>query len=108
MIIEKAREILEKHPLCNHCLGRMFAKLGKGTNEERGKAIRLILSMELNREVKEPENCELCQGIFRRMNELLDLVRNAVEDYEFQTFQIGSRFPKDILEKEKRSGRSSE
>ncbi|HII61190.1 tRNA pseudouridine(54/55) synthase Pus10 [Pyrococcus horikoshii] len=102
MIIEKAREILEKHPLCNHCLGRMFAKLGKGTNEERGKAIRLILSMELNREVKEPENCELCQGIFRRMNELLDLVRNAVEDYEFQTFQIGSRFPKDILEKEKK------
>ncbi|CAB49759.1 tRNA pseudouridine(54/55) synthase Pus10 [Pyrococcus abyssi] len=101
MIIEKAGKILEEHNLCNHCLGRMFAKLGKGTNEERGRAIRLVLSMEINKEIEEPKNCEICNGIFKRMSEFLNLALEAVKDYEFETFRIGSRFPREILEREK-------
>jgi tRNA pseudouridine synthase 10 len=46
-ILEKALKMLESHPLCNHCLGRQFAFLGQGLeNEERGKAIKNVLLME--------------------------------------------------------------
>lgn len=39
--------MLEKHPLCNHCLGRQFALLGYGVdNESRGGALKLSLTMK--------------------------------------------------------------
>ena len=39
--------MLEKHSLCSHCLGRQFALLGYGVeNEERGEALKLILTMK--------------------------------------------------------------
>jgi len=43
-ILEKALRMLEKHALCDHCLGRQFALLGHGMgNDERGKAIKTLL-----------------------------------------------------------------
>ena len=46
-ILEKSLEMLEKYPLCNNCLGRQFALLGHGLeNEARGEAIKLILTMK--------------------------------------------------------------
>jgi tRNA pseudouridine synthase 10 len=45
-ILEKALVMLEKYPLCDHCLGRQFALLGHGIeNDERGKAIKLALTL---------------------------------------------------------------
>ena len=46
-ILEEAQRMLEKYPLCDHCLGRQFALLGHGVeNDERGKAIKLALTFE--------------------------------------------------------------
>jgi tRNA pseudouridine synthase 10 len=46
-LLEKAYAILEKHPLCDHCLGRQFAALGRGVeNNERGRALKLALTMQ--------------------------------------------------------------
>jgi tRNA pseudouridine synthase 10 len=46
-ILEKAFELLEKHPLCDHCLGRQFAALARGVeNNERGRALKLSLTMQ--------------------------------------------------------------
>ncbi|MBS7636146.1 tRNA pseudouridine(54/55) synthase Pus10, partial [Candidatus Bathyarchaeota archaeon] len=46
-ILEKALQMLEKHPLCDRCLGRQFAFLGHGMgNDDRGKAIKIVLLME--------------------------------------------------------------
>ena len=105
MIIEKAEMILEKHNLCNHCLGRLFAKLGKGTNEERGRAIRFVLNMERSAKglepIKEPEECELCHNVFERIPELVEKMRGTSEGVEFETFLVGSRFPEEMREKEK-------
>ena len=45
-ILEKALRMLEKHPLCDHCLGRQFAMLGHGLgNDERGKAVKSVLTL---------------------------------------------------------------
>ncbi len=105
MILEKAERILEKHELCDHCLGRLFAMLGKGTNEERGKAIRFVLNMERSarglQPIEEPEECELCHSVFDRVPELVETMKKASEGIEFETFLVGSRFPEEIKEKEK-------
>ncbi len=46
-VLEKALKMLEKHPLCNHCLGRQFALLGHAMeNDQRGNAIKTILTLE--------------------------------------------------------------
>jgi tRNA pseudouridine synthase 10 len=46
-VLEKALEMLEKHPLCDHCLGRQFALLGRGIeNSDRGKALKLSLTLQ--------------------------------------------------------------
>ena len=39
--IEIAEKVLSKYKLCDHCLGRLFAKMDKGiTNKERGDKLR--------------------------------------------------------------------
>jgi len=46
-ILEKALRMLEEYLLCDHCLGRQFALLGHGVeNNERGKAIKLALTLK--------------------------------------------------------------
>jgi tRNA pseudouridine synthase 10 len=46
-ILEKALRMVEKYPLCDHCLGRQFALLGYNMeNDERGKVIKNVLIME--------------------------------------------------------------
>jgi len=45
-MLRKAQKMLEKRPLCNHCLGRQFALLGYGLgNQKRGEALKLLLTM---------------------------------------------------------------
>ncbi|WP_457742687.1 tRNA pseudouridine(54/55) synthase Pus10 [Thermococcus sp.] len=105
MIVEKAERVLEEHKLCDHCLGRLFAKLGKGTNEDRGKAIRFVLNMERSIRglglIEEPEECELCHNVFEKIPELVEKMKEMSEGIEFETFLVGSRFPEEIKEKEK-------
>ncbi len=46
-IIEKTQKMLEKYSLCNHCLGRQYALLGYGLdNEKRGENLKLLLTMK--------------------------------------------------------------
>lgn len=47
IILEKAQQMLKNHPLCNHCLGRQFALLGYGlNNQQRGETIKLLSTMQ--------------------------------------------------------------
>jgi tRNA pseudouridine synthase 10 len=46
-ILEKARNMIEKYPLCSYCLGRQFALLGQGiSNKKRGESLKLLLTMQ--------------------------------------------------------------
>jgi len=48
-ILGRAERVLTKYPLCDACLGRLFAKLGLGlSNAERGRSIKTLLSMKLH------------------------------------------------------------
>ncbi len=53
-ILKKASEVLAETPLCDRCLGRLFARLGHGlSNKDRGASIKLLLAMELHRLARE-------------------------------------------------------
>lgn len=53
-VLEKALEILKETPLCNRCLGRLFARLGYGwSNEDRGDSIKRLIVMELHRRIQQ-------------------------------------------------------
>lgn len=45
-VLDLVKEILDKYPICDHCLGRQFAWLStKTSNLERGHSLKLVLSM---------------------------------------------------------------
>ena len=46
-ILKKAQKMLEAEPLCDHCLGRQFALLGYGLDDQkRGETLKLLLTMK--------------------------------------------------------------
>jgi len=46
-ILKKVQKMIETHPLCDHCLGRQFALLGYGLDDQkRGETLKLILTMK--------------------------------------------------------------
>jgi len=56
-LLQKSLKMIEKHPLCNHCLGRQFALLGYGVeNEERGRSIKQVLTMKAHESSLESNN----------------------------------------------------
>ena len=49
-IMGKAQRMLERYPLCEHCLGRQFAFLGYGmSDQERGRTIKTLITMKAHR-----------------------------------------------------------
>lgn len=106
-ILETAKKILAEGPVCDHCMGRQFARLSTGlTNKERGKAIRLALAMEDDRQRREAgdteqpvfppsgdedETCWVCQGIFRELGVWADRVVEALRGREYSNFVIGTK-----------------
>lgn len=78
-ILVKALKMLEKYSMCNTCLGRQFALLGHGMeNEERGKIIKLLLTMEANAQIfskknKGKKNLKILatKGLFKRTEDTL-------------------------------------
>ena len=85
-ILEKALKMLEKHALCDHCLGRQFALLGHGMeNNERGKVIKTILTLEAHTLAlsKSEEGVRVLKvlatnGFFETAKEILHKMRKRV------------------------------
>jgi len=134
-ILETAQKMLEKHPLCNHCLGRQFALLGYGLdNHKRGDAIKLLLTMrshrltllgkkagfsllktvatngsfdmaaeilrKMGKKVGKKQECYLCQGLFKHLDELVDKTLEKLEAYEYSKFLVGVELPIEVEERE--------
>ena len=79
-ILEKCLGMLEKYPLCNHCLGRQFALLGHGIeNDKRGEAIKLMLTLKAHKLalLKKREGVKILKilatnGFFEKAKETLE------------------------------------
>ncbi len=88
--LERAFELLSAGPICDTCLGRRFAKLGKGlTNAERGRAIRILWAMARETEPAEPGHCWVCDDVFTRAGDFARKALELVRAHEFATFLFG-------------------
>lgn len=117
-ILDIASGILSEGPICDHCMGRLFAKLSTGlSNDQRGAAIKLALAMEADKIRNETsddfllkllssssvharnslkldstlDKCWVCNGLFEQLDQWAGKVVDALEGYEFDTFLIGTR-----------------
>ena len=71
-ILKIAKNALSKYELCDHCLGRIFAKIESGlTNEKRGELVREYLK---NYKKKDVKNGCLCSGFCEEFNHFAGLV----------------------------------
>ena len=95
-LIESARAVLAESPVCDACLGRVFAGRSHGLgNAERGKALRVTLAMLDDEpfEPAEPDACWVCEGQASRVDEWATWAANELSDVDFETYQVGTRLP---------------
>lgn len=60
VLVREVISILSKYPLCDRCLGRLYANLGRGLdNAERGRALKIYVVMELHRRILEGDSTAL-------------------------------------------------
>lgn len=117
-VLDIAKKIVHEGPICDHCMGRQFAKLSTGlTNDKRGSAIKLALAMEGDRINKdegdkeiledlstssvnarkslrlkgEDEKCWVCLGLFEKLDTWAERAENALKEYEHSTFLVGTK-----------------
>jgi len=97
-IVLLTKKILSKYKLCDHCLGRLFAKIEHGiTNEKRGQKLRKNMVQYKKTKINK---CWICSGLLDEIQHFADLILNHLKDYEFETFLIGSKVDEEIFNKE--------
>jgi tRNA pseudouridine synthase 10 len=95
-LLEDARAVLATGPVCDHCLGRVFADRSFGLgNDERGHALRVALAMDDDEpyEAGAGADCWVCEGRCAGNDEWADRVVAALADVDFATYQVGTRVP---------------
>lgn len=103
MTLEAAKAALETGTLCDACLGRCFSERGTDlTNEARGESLRKSVAMKLNEPVEpvDPSDCWVCEGVTSDVTLWANRVLEAIEDLTVETFQVGTRVPDSIEERE--------
>ncbi len=117
-ILDTAKKILRHGPICDHCLGRQFAKLFTGlSNDQRGAAIRLVLAMQASAEkdeelfedlaksAKTPHlnagiKCWVCNSLFTHLDSWAEKSVLELSDYEHSSFLVGTRITGLLAENE--------
>ncbi|AFK19764.1 tRNA pseudouridine(54/55) synthase Pus10 [Haloferax mediterranei ATCC 33500] len=102
-ILEDARALAESGPVCDACLGRVFADRSFGlTNAERGKSLRIAAALDADEpyEAVETEACWVCEGACAHFDEWAERCAAAIEDVEVETYQVGTRAPPLVEENE--------
>ncbi|MFC7248477.1 tRNA pseudouridine(54/55) synthase Pus10 [Halomicroarcula sp. GCM10025324] len=93
-ILEDARAALETGPLCDSCLGRLFADRSFGlANAERGHALRVTLALEADDPFEPDEDCWVCETETDRVDWWAEQAATAARGYDFATYQVGTRVP---------------
>ncbi|ERJ05880.1 tRNA pseudouridine synthase Pus10 protein, partial [Halorhabdus tiamatea SARL4B] len=84
------------------CLGRPVADRSFGlTNAERGRALRTTLALDDDEPIDSPDECWVCEGACERFDEWADRAADAVSEYDFDTYQVGTRVPALVEENER-------
>jgi tRNA pseudouridine synthase 10 len=82
----RAEGALAAGPLCDHCLGRLFAEVDTGlANAERGRTVREALGG-----AAPGVPCGVCGGLFERVGIWANQAREALVGWEFAALAVAS------------------
>lgn len=73
------KRILREHRLCKHCLVRQLPNASVGISSRQ---------------------CDICGGMFSKLDELTHKITMYVQGYEFESFLIGATVPASVIENE--------
>jgi len=117
-VLEMASRVLGEGVICDHCMGRIFARLSTGlSNDVRGAAVKLVLSMEGDRLRQDSEsvglleelsassvharivlgvdggegNCWVCGGLFDSVGVWVERAIEVISSIECDSFLVGTR-----------------
>jgi tRNA pseudouridine synthase 10 len=97
--LEIARKITREGPICDHCLGRQFAKISHGlSNEQRGTILKDALRAS-GEELGEGK-CWVCNGLFEQLEGWVSKAREELKGYEFDSFLVGTKVSGLLLQNE--------
>jgi tRNA pseudouridine synthase 10 len=98
--LKQAEQLLQEYRLCDSCVGRLFRKeIRDGNNTQKGHSIKKQLHYK--RETTK-DTCWLCEGLIEQVPHFAKLITDALQEYEYDTFLVGSKIDEDIQEKEQR------
>jgi tRNA pseudouridine synthase 10 len=103
-LLDDARLLAATGPVCDACLGRVFADRSFGlTNAERGRSLRVAVAVDDDDpfDPVEVADCWVCEGRCAEFDDWADRAAAAVEDVEFDSYQVGTRTPALIEENER-------
>ncbi len=93
-IVADAQGVIAQDPVCDSCLGRVFADRSFGlTNAERGNALRIVRALE-DDEPYDPtptEDCWVCEGRCGEFDRWANWAANELAGLDFETYQVGTR-----------------
>jgi len=111
VIKDTAIKIMKAGYVCDHCLGRQFAKLLSGySNDQRGEIVRTYLAMEYETKpfnanlsnfhvfrfrkvakTRKPGKCFVCKNLFEELPKFADQAANKLKKIEYERFMVGVR-----------------
>jgi len=99
-----ARAVIDAGPVCDSCLGRVFADRSFGlSNADRGEGLRTTVAIADDEpyEAVAPADCWVCDGACGRFDEWAERAVDALGDPAFDTYQVGTRPPPLIAENDR-------
>ncbi|WP_248897940.1 tRNA pseudouridine(54/55) synthase Pus10 [Haloplanus halobius] len=103
-LLDDTRRLAATGPVCDACLGRVFADRSFGlTNAERGRSLRVAAALDDDDDFDpvDDADCWVCEGRCAEFDDWATRAAAAVEDVEFETYQVGTRTPPLIEENER-------
>jgi tRNA pseudouridine synthase 10 len=103
-LLDDARRLAATGPVCDACLGRVFADRSFGlTNSERGRSLRVAAALDDDDpfEPVDTTDCWVCEGLCAAFDDWAERAAESVDGVEFETYQVGTRTPPLVEENER-------
>jgi len=89
-----AKKIIQKYPLCDNCLGRLFSKKLKSSSNR-------ILGKKLKQNFSSPsKKCYICKNLFDNIPSFLELMKDSSSSYTFSSFVVGAIIQPSIIDRD--------
>ncbi|MFY9299727.1 MAG: tRNA pseudouridine(54/55) synthase Pus10 [Candidatus Nitrosotenuis sp.] len=93
-VLVTSQKILAEYDLCDHCLGRLFAKkLGLASSRLLGRKIHKALKKKTTR-------CHICKNVFDNLHTYLTKMLESSSGYEFRTFLVGATLKPSVMDRD--------